>query len=424
MARTRPGPAIRAAVLLLGAVALHHPSAAAQDTVPRAERITLPDALRRAEEASLELRLAREGVTAAQARVVTAGTRPNPTLGVDREQLGGDGSYHETILSVGQQLDLTGQRGAAREAARREVATADARLAAETARVRAEVRTAYLRATGAEARLAVLDDAVLVFREAERVGQSRYREGDISAYELQRLQVETARYETLLAEARLELLRSGRELATLTFFGPGREGLVLLPADSLTGLLGPGGALAADSALVLARGRADVRAAQAEVEAARARVALAGRGRRFNPTLTVGAKEQAGGMYGGVLGVSVPLPVSDRNQGPIAEAEAALAQAETRLALTVRAAETDVLRALDRQRSLADRLTLREGLLARTGTLLQSARVAYAEGEMTLLELLDAAETYRTAREQADALLADYLLSVADVERAIGGTDR
>jgi cobalt-zinc-cadmium efflux system outer membrane protein len=424
LARTRSGPAFCAALLLLGALGLHPPSAGAQDAVPPAERITLTDALRRAEESSLDLRLARDGVTAARARVVTAGTRPNPTLGLDREQLGGDGTYHETILTVGQSIDLTGQRGARREAATREVTAAEARLVAETARVRAEVRTAYLRAVGAEARLAVLGDAVLVFREAERVGQSRYREGDISAYELQRLQLETARYETLLAEAQLEVLRSGRELAALTFFEPDREERLLFPADSLGGLLGPSGVLAADSALALARRRADVRAAEAEVEAARARVALAGRGRRFNPTVTAGVKEQTGGIYGAVLGVSVPLPLSDRNRGPIAETEAALAQAETRRALAVRAAETEVLRALDRQRSLADRLTLREGMLARTGTLLQSARVSYAEGEMTLLELLDAAETYRTAREQADALLADYLISVADVERAIGGTDR
>jgi cobalt-zinc-cadmium efflux system outer membrane protein len=424
LARTRTGRAICAAFLLLGALGLHHPAVAAQDTVPRVERITLQDALQRVEQSSLDLRLAREGVSAARARAVTAGTRPNATFGLDREQLGGDGGYHETVLTVGQSLDVTGQRQARRELAGREVAAAEARLAAETVRVRAEVRTAYLRAAGAEARLAVLSDAVLVFRDAERAGQSRYREGDISAYELQRLQVETARYETMLAEARLEQLRAGRELATLTFFETGREGLVLLPADSLPGLLGSATVLAADSALALARRRADVRAAQADVEAARAQVALAGRGRRFNPTLTAGIKEQAGGMYGGVLGISVPLPISDRNQGPIAEAEAALAQAETRLALTVRAAETDVLRALDRQRSLADRLTLREGLLARTGTLLRSARVSYAEGEMTLLELLDAAETYRTVREQADALLADYLLSVADVQRAIGGLDR
>jgi cobalt-zinc-cadmium efflux system outer membrane protein len=424
LARTRTGRAIRAAFLLLGALGLHHPRILAQDTVPRVQRITLPEALQRVEQSSLDLRLAREAVAAARARGVTAGTRPNPTLGLEREQLGGDGGYHETVLTVGQSLDVTGQRQARREVAGREVAAAEARLATETARVRAEVRVAYLRAAGAEARLAVLSDAVLVFRDAERAGQSRYREGDISAYELQRLQVETARYETLLANARLEQLLAGRELAALTFFESGREGLVVLPADSLGSLLGSATVFAADSALARARRRADVRAAEADVQAARAQVALGGRGRRFNPTVTAGIKEQAGGMYGGVLGISVPLPLSDRNQGPIAEAEAALAQAETRLALTVRAAETDVLRALDRQRSLADRLTLREGLLARTGTLLRSARVSYAEGEMTLLELLDAAETYRTAREQADALLADYLLSVADVQRAIGGLDR
>lgn len=101
LARTSPGPAIRAALLLLGALGLHNPSAAAQDTVPRADRITLQNALQRAEASSLELRLAREGVAAAQTRVVTAGTRPNPTLGIDREQLGGDGGDYETVLTVG-----------------------------------------------------------------------------------------------------------------------------------------------------------------------------------------------------------------------------------------------------------------------------------------------------------------------------------
>ena len=217
------------------------------------QRITLGDALQRMEQSSLDLRLAREAVAAARARAVTAGTRPNPTLGIDREQLGGAGGYHETVLTVGQSLDVTGQRQARRDVAGREVAAAEARLAAETARVRAEVRTSYLRAVGAEARLAVLSDAVLAFREAERAGQSRYREGDISMYELQRLQVETARYETMMAEARLEQLRAGRDLASLTVFEPGREGLVLLAADSLTGLLAPAAVLSGDAALAFAR---------------------------------------------------------------------------------------------------------------------------------------------------------------------------
>jgi cobalt-zinc-cadmium efflux system outer membrane protein len=373
----------------------------------------------------LDLRLARGAVDAAQARLVTAGTRPNPTVAVDREQLGGNGGYHATVLSVGQTLDLTGQLGARREAAVRDVAAAEVRLEAERARVLADVTRAYLRAASAEVRLRSLGEPGDLFRTAERAGQARFREGDISAYELQRLQVEAARYVTLSAEAALEVRQAGRELAFLLRADAEPPGdAAVLPADTLGAVALRAAALGADSALARALRRPDVRAAEADVAAARATVGLRTRGRRPNPTVTAGVKEQAGGMMGAVVGVSMPLPLSDRNQGPIAEAQAALAQAETRVALARRAAEAEVRRALERRTSLAERLALREGLLSRARALLASARVAYAEGESSLLELLDAAETFRATREGADALLAEYLTSVADLERATGGIDR
>ena len=394
--------------------------AAAQRAAPR--RVTLPEAIAAAERGSLDLRLARGAVDAARARVVTAGTRPNPTVALDREQLGGNGGYHETVLSVGQALDLSGQRGARREAATREVAAAEVRLEAERARVRADVTRAYLRGAAAEARLRSLGEAGSLFQNAERAGQARFREGDISAYELQRLQVEAARYATLSAEAALELRQAARELALLLrpdSTAPTDD--AVLPADTLGAVALRDASLGADAALARALRRAEVRAAEADLAAARAAVDLRTRGRRPNPTVTAGLKEQAGGQAGVVIGVSVPLPLSDRNQGPIAEAQADLAQAETRVVLARRAAEAEVRRALERRTSLAERLALREGLLTRARALLASARVAYAEGEMSLLELLDAAETFRTTREGADVLLAEYLTSVADLERATGG---
>lgn len=397
---------------------------AAQGSSPTPRRVTLPEALAAAERGSLDLRLARGAVDAARARVVTAGTRPNPGVALDREQLGGNGGYHETVLSVGQTLDLSGQRGARREAATLEVAAAELRLEAERARVRADVTRAYLRAAAAETRLRSLDAAGDLFRTAERAGQARFREGDISAYELQRLQVEAARYATLSAEAALELRQAGRELAFLLRPDSAEAAdAAVLPADTLGAVALRTAALGADAALARALRRPDVRAAEADVAAARAAVELRARGRRPNPTVTAGLKEQAGGMAGAVVGVSVPLPLSDRNQGPIAEAQAALAQAETRVALARRVAEAEVRRALDRRTSLAERLALREGLLSRARALLASARVAYAEGETSLLELLDAAETFRTTREGADTLLTEYLTSVADLERATGGID-
>jgi cobalt-zinc-cadmium efflux system outer membrane protein len=402
------------------------PALAGQESSqPGPRRVALDEALAAAEAGSLDLQLARGAVDAARARVLTAGTRPNPTVALDREQLGGNGVSHETVLSVGQSLDLAGQRGARREAATREVSAAEVRVEAERARVGADVTRAYLRAATAEARLASLAEAGDLFRTAEQAGQVRFREGDISAYELQRLQLEAARYVTLSEEAAFELRQAGRELAFLLRPGsapPGDD--IVLPADTLGGIALHAASLAADTALARALRRADIRAAEADVGAARAAVDLRIRGRRPNPTLMAGLKEQAGGMAGAVVGVSVPLPLSDRSQGPIAEARAALAQAETRVAIARRAAEADVRRALERRAALAERLRLREGLLARARALLATARVAYAEGETSLLELLDAAETFRTTREGADALLAEYLTSVADLERATGGTDR
>lgn len=397
-------------------------SAGAQTAPPR--RVALADALAAAERESPDLRLAAQAVAAARARVVTAGTRPNPTLGLDREQLGGDEGYHETVVSVSQALDLSGQRGAGREAARREVTAAELRLDAERARVRADVLRAYLGAAAAESRLSALEETAALFHDASRAGETRFREGDISRYELERLQVEAARYEMLLSEARLEVRSAGRELAVLAPLDAAAPDTLLLPADTLGTVALRAATLSADTALALALRRADVRAAEADVEAARAVIELRRRAGRPNPTLSAGVKEQAGGLYGAVLGVSVPLPLSDRGQGPLAEAQAALAQAEARLALARRAAEAEVRRALDRRASLADRLTLREGLIQRTRSLLRAAQVAYAEGETGLLELLDAAETYRAAREGADLLLAGYLTSVADLERATGGTER
>lgn len=413
-------------VAALGVLGCFAPAAEGQGSAPgEPRRISLPEALAAAEAGSLDLRLARGAIDAARARVLTAGTRPNPTLALDREQLGGSGGYHETVLSVGQALDLTGQRGARREAAAREVAAAELRLEAERARLRAGVTRAYLRAAAAEARLGSLAEAGDLFRTAGQAGQVRFREGDISAYELQRLQVEAARYVTLSEEAALEVRQAGRELAFLLRPGsaPPVDELVL-PADTLGGVALQAATLPADAALARALQRADVRVAEADVEAARATVDARVRGRRPNPTLTAGLKEQAGGMAGAVVGVSFPLPLSDRNQGPVAEARAALAQAETRVALARRAAEVEVRHALERRAALAERLRLREGLLTRARALLASARVAYAEGETSLLELLDAAETFRTTREGAHALLAEYLTSVADVERATGGPDR
>ena len=152
-------------------------------------------------------------------------------------------------------------------------------------------------------------------------------------------------------------------------------------------------------------------------------LALASRERIPDLTVTGGYKNQADGLRGAFVGLSLPLPLLDRNAGRIAEAQAELSKAEARRSLTLRRAESDIRRTWEQYHSLVLRIEqMDRDLLAGTRGLLETARIAYTEGEMTLLELLDAAEAYRASRELAIDLHARYLIAIYDLDRATGAS--
>ncbi|MDQ3309554.1 MAG: TolC family protein [Gemmatimonadota bacterium] len=380
-------------------------------------RVTLTQALDLIETGNLDLQLARAEVEAARARTVAAGVRPNPVLAAEHQQLSG---YYETTVQGSQALVPGGQRRLRLEASERGVSAAEARLDAERLRLGFEVRRVYVRALAAEARLAVLAEAAELFRQGARAGQARFREGDISDFALQRLRLERARYDGLLARTRLDLRQAGRELTVLVAADSLGAGFLLLPAERLDA--GAAGAVVSlEAVLARAAERPNLRAATAEIEAARAELALQQALRRPPLTVSGGLRNQSDGARGVVVGASMPLGLRDRNQGGIAIAEAALRNAEARRAILFRRGQAEVRRAWETRTLLSERLAgLERELLVPSARLLRTARVAYAEGEMTLVELLDAADAYRSAREAVADLQAEYLVAAYDLERATG----
>jgi cobalt-zinc-cadmium efflux system outer membrane protein len=408
-----------AAALIPKMALAQEPSGLAEVTV---SRISLAEALRRFEANNLELRLARAALAAAESRVVAARQLPNPGLTASREQLSDEGtSNHETLLALGQILEIGGQRRARGEAARGASAASVERLESERLRLVFEVHRAYVRGAVAEANLGTLAEATEVFRRVEESGRIRFAEGDISQYDRSRLQVERIRYETLLARAQLELEAAARELAILVV-PDSLEVAALLPGEPLAQLRALGPVPARDAALAAAAERPDVRAADAEIDAARARLSLMRRERIPDLTLSAGYKQEGGAASGAVVGLSMPLPLWNRNQGEIAEAQAELDAAVARRGLALARAQEDIRRAWDNYRSLGARTSaLGETLLPESAGLLETARIAYAEGEMSLVQLLDAADAYRSARESVNELLGGYLIALYDLQRATGG---
>jgi len=425
LTRFRPALLLAGAALLLAATAARGAHAQQRLTLPGepVPRISLAEALGRMEANNLELRVAREEIAGADGRLTAAGALQNPGISLTREQLSGaPGGYHETTLTLGQPLELAGQRGLRRDVAGRWVDAARERLEGTRQRLAFEVHRAYLRTASAEARLAALAGAAEVFRVVTESGRARFAEGDVSRFEHERLRFEQARYEVLVSQALLELDQSARTLALLVS-PPGPEGSErLLPSGPLAAPAAapeaaPGGL---EAALVRARSRGDLRAAEAEVAAAEAALSLQRRLRVPDLNVLAGFKHQADGQRGAVLGVSFALPLWNRNAGGVAEAEAGLNAARGRRDLLLQRAESDVRGAWRALRAAEERLQLADRLMPDARSLLDIAQVAYAEGEMTLVALLDAADVYRSASESMDALRLDYWTALSDLERATG----
>ena len=168
-------------------------------------------------------------------------------------------------------------------------------------------------------------------------------------------------------------------------------------------------------------GRPDVEAAASEADAARAGADLARTYWVPAPNLGFGYRHHDDGFGGATIGLELPLPLFDRGSGTREEAAAQSSAAAYRLELRRELARYDALAASDRHASSRARLeAAAEGLRADGEALLASATAAYAEHEMTLLELLDAAGAFQTAQLSSLSLASEAWVSYYDLLRAMG----
>ncbi len=381
--------------------------------------VTLKEALDLFAQHNLALRVVQAEADAQAGLAHQAAAYPNPTAMLTHEPLFNDGdTYSETYVTLSQRIEWPGLRRARIEAAQRLTAAARARVRADSLRLAFEVIQTYIEAALEDERRAVLQEVTSVIRRAEARWTSQHAEGEVSGYDLRRIRVERARYENALALADLDSRAARRQLAVLIL--PEGDATTLAPTDRLDGAPA---SLALDDLLVRAQeGRAEVTAARAEAEASQAVLFQARRLRRPEPTLTAGLKRQSDGFQGAYLGASLGLPLFSRNTGQIEAETARLHAAETRYILARRQVENEVQQAYATYASLRDRTVLiQENLLAETGDLLQIALTSYGEGEMTLVELMDAAAAFRDARLTSIDLHAAFWTSYFDVLRAAGG---
>ena len=392
-----------------------------------ASHMSLDEALRLFAQNNPELRLAHTREAEAEGVAHQANAFPNPSVTVTYEPLSQNGqSYSETYVNLTQRFPLSGKRGARADAAGWSLSAARAQARADSASLSFLVKRAFVEAGLSEVRLAMAERVTGVFRQGAQNAVIREAEGDISLYSLQRIRVERVRYENLLAEAGLAASAARRDLARLIFpdgelFGNVETiqvaPLELLDVPPLESVLDRVQESRIDR-------RPELAVADAEVEAAKAGSRLARAERIPDITATGGYKQQSDGFRGAFLGISVPVPFFDRRAGAVASSEALILASDERLELTRRQVQADQRKAMESYRSLQLRSSLlEEDLLGSDPDLLEMAQIAYDAGEMTLLELLDAARALQDAHSAEAKLRSDLWIAYYDLERAMGGFD-
>jgi cobalt-zinc-cadmium efflux system outer membrane protein len=395
-------------------------SSSGTETVLTGSSLSLPDALCLALERHPALAALQREVYAAQGRQIQGNLRPNPEVEASISELLGTAEMRwlrSAVTGVGvSQLIERGRKNCARMAvASEEQAVAQIEIERTRLDIMLEVSRAYANALVAQDRLRLALEQEALARQVYDVVALLVEGGKAARLELSRVEISlaTAALEREQVERQhqtaLKVLASlwGESEADFTHV----EGQLQLPeevpgVEQLRDLL--------QDSPDLARWQAQVALRQAELNLARADGV---------PDLTVSGgleRFEESDSFGFNVGISFPIPIHNRNQGAVIEAQEYMLQVEELRLAEQRALESELVSVYG-ELSLAysQAATLQESVLPPAEETFELIQLGYRHGKFALLDVLDAERTVIEARSQYVEALAQYQLAAVELERLI-----
>jgi cobalt-zinc-cadmium efflux system outer membrane protein len=433
-----------------------------------AQELSLDDALRRTHERNPRLAAMREAHLATEGRRIAAAARPNPELSFEAENVRfGDGpdtdstlrtpddtvleqsresasnsgfGESELTLMISQAIELGGKRA-------RRIALADAETQAalwdyEVARgtALAQTRQAFVDALAAQELTALRGRLAALAAEGAQAAAIRVDAGKDSPMLRDRADVEHAQARIALAAAERQRVATRYVLAAQW---DDREPDFDAVGGDLYAIAAPPDAAALREALERSP---DLARWTSEVTVREAAVALARSNRSPDLTLSLGWRGMtlpettertfdAGGAlttvsrsepdddwdHSIVFGVSVPLPLFNRNRGAVLEAEHLAARAGHERRAGIAEAWADLLAVLVQvEAAHAAAVELRDAVIPAAQRAFDAAELGFQSGKFTYLESLDAQRTLFEVQSDYIVALAEYHRGVAELERLLG----
>ena len=347
--------------------------------------------------ANRSLLAGQKNIVAVSGAVEQSGLRPNPEFELESENMGGSlKGFRETEITVllSQELELWGKRGARRNAALRDRDVAIWQAKAAASDVCAETRTRFYELVHAQSQVELVLDATELASELTSAARVRMEKGAAPSSELllSEMELESARLDLAKAETEIENAR-----LHLTAMWNGDESMIVAVEDDM-----PGNLPQIEVLMPYIEKSRPVMIWSLEKERLEALLGLERANGKPNLTLSGGLKRsEADKASSFVAGISLPIPIFDRNQGSVKALAARLEEVTYEWEQSLSEAEAElsaILKTLDRLHSSHDALdTL---ILPKATQAFESLRHAYENGRTPYSEFLEGKRKLIDVRSQ------------------------
>ncbi len=378
------------------------------------QSLTMDQALEAAFSNNPELAAAQWDIGIAQGDLQQAGLMPNPQVSWEAEDT--RRNSRTTTVLINQQIELGGKRGARVDVASRNQDAVGIELERKRNVLRADVIQAFSSASTAQQRVFLARQSLELAERGLRVAQGRIKSGKTSP-------VEGTRAEVQLSEVRLELRRAERDEASALQ----QLALVMgapLPVFLVVGDSSRSMPAVPDPLLLLDRidRTAELRLAALQIDQREASLELE-RAQRI-PDLTVSVGSQYDALERervNVVGLSMPIPLFNRNQGNVLAAARRTDQARDLRNASELRLRTEIQTTLDQWRTANTEVaSFNQTILPAAQSAVDTATRGFEMGKFNFLDVLDAQRTLISARTQYIQAITEATNAWVRIERIFG----
>ncbi|TWT76278.1 Cobalt-zinc-cadmium resistance protein CzcC precursor [Planctomycetes bacterium CA13] len=336
-------------------------------------------------------------VSASRGRALQVGLKANPNIGFDFEQLGSDGQAEQYGVMIEQEFIRSEKLELNRCVAKQEVGRLQQMLMVQRQQVLTDVEIAFVRVLRAQKQIEVTEDLVELSKKALSVARQLLEAKEVSRADVLQAELEVQSSDILLLNAKNRHVAAWQTLSAVT-------GQPSLAKETLAGDL-----FAHTPPIDFLDVLAKIQVQSPEMGVRLAAIEQA----RYNlnrqrieplPNVTVGGllnwrDNGIGGDADAGITVSIPLPIHDRNQGAICEAQHQLVAAQHELAQLEWQLKQRLAPVYERYRNAKEQSDrYRETILPKAAETLSLTRETYELGEVNFINLLTVQRTYAQTR--------------------------